>query len=377
MTQSLSRVLVVDDEEPARYGISRALSSEGYELAEAASGEHALQELERFGPDVILSDINMPGLDGLSLLRRVRGGPGDPPAVILITGYGSENVIIEALRSGAFDYLTKPFEISELRTAVRHAAEEQRLRRELRQSQTALLQSERLAALTRLVAGIAHEVNTPLGALQSSMDLIARMASRLRTVVPDEHSHLGVRIEESAQQSIEACQRITGIVSDLIAFAQIDRADIQRTSIAPLIENTLRLLRSTWSDRIEVEVDLNELPAIECYPRELNQLILNLLMNAGQAIEQTGRPGAIRVRAWTEDGWICLEVADTGPGIPPEHLTRIFDPGFTTKGVGVGLGLGLPICDRIARAHGGSLTVRSTPGEGAAFLVRLPVLHGS
>ena len=370
------RVLIVDDEDSARYGIGRALASEGYAVAEAASGEQALQEIGRFGPDVILSDINMPGLDGLSLLRRIRSGAEDPPAVILITGYGSENVVVEALRAGAFDYLTKPFEIAELRSAVRHAAEQQRLRRELRQSQAALLQAERLAALTRLVAGIAHEVNTPLGALQSSTDLIGRMAARIQASeagsLPGELRNLAVRLGESARQALDACQRITGIVSDLIVFAQIDRADLQRTGIAPLVENTLRLLRSTWGGGIDVVVELADLPAIDCYPRELNQLLLNLLTNAGQAIDEGGRPGTIRVRAWAEDGWVCLEVGDTGPGIPPERLERIFEPGFTTKGVGVGMGLGLPICDRIVRAHGGSIGVRSVPGEGAAFLVRLP-----
>ena len=390
------RVLVVDDEEPARYGISRALANQGYSLEEAADGQAALVKIAQFRPDVVVSDINMPGMDGITLLRHLNQEP-EPPLVVLITAYGSEEVAIEALRVGAHDYLTKPFDVEELRLVVASAVEKQRLLREnrfyyrelertlaeLKESQTALVQAEKMASLGRLVAGVAHEVNTPLGALQSSSHTIGRAAQKIRQWCdiqpPEEALELKPAVEAlaaAAAQSQVACERISSIVSELRQFAQLDRADFQRVQVHQGVESTLRLLRHELGERIEVVTQFGELPEIECSPRQLNQLFMNLLLNAKEAIEQTSRPGRIRIRTWAEAGAVKVEVADNGCGIPTEHLDKIFDPGFTTKGLQVGTGLGLPICYQIVRAHRGRIEVQSRPGEGACFTVTLPTGSG-
>ncbi len=175
-----------------------------------------------------------------------------------------------------------------------------------------------------------------------------------------------------ASQCVAACDRINGIVTNLRRFAQLDRADVQRVHIHSGIESAIHLLRHEFSG-IELVTEFGELPEIDCAPRELNQLFMNLLLNAREATAETGKPGVIRIRTWPEGDTVKIRISDNGCGIAPENLNKIFDPGFTTKGVRVGTGLGLAICYQIVRAHQGRIEVESRPGEGTAFTVTLPV----
>jgi len=373
------RILIIDDEEAARYGISRALANQGYELSEAENGLAALAKVEEFQPDVIVSDINMPGMDGISLLRHVNETP-EPPLVVLITAYGSEQVAIEALRSGAHDYISKPFEVQELRLVLAGAVDKRRLLRELRESQTALVHAEKIASLSRLVAAVAHDINNPLGALQSSVDTMRRAADKVQAWCGSQPPEMASQIRNTvealatvAAQAQGACDRIHLIVGNLRQFAQLDRGDVLRVHIHTGIESTLHLLRYEFGDRIRVETEFGDLPEIDCAPRDLNQLFMNLLLNAKQAIDRDGRPGLIRIRTWSEGDAVKIGISDNGGGIAPEKLGGIFDPGFTTQGGRVGADLGLPICQQIARAHHGRIEAESRQGEGSTFTVTLPV----
>jgi signal transduction histidine kinase len=379
-----ARVLVIDDEEPARYGILRALSQAGYSLEQAQNGREALEKIASFQPDVIVSDINMPEMDGLTLLGKVNEG-ADPPLVVMITAYGSETMAMEALRLGAFDYLPKPFEIDELRAIVRNAVERQRLLREnrrfdaeLRRSYADLVHEKNMASLAVLVGGVAHEINNPLGALQSSVQTAQLAAGKLRAALgaaaPEGAGTANAlwALEAALAQSLDACERVSEMVKKLQAFAQLDRAGEERSSLHAGLDSAMELLRYRTSGGITIVRDYGELPEYQHTSRDLNLAFLNLLQNAVEAIERAGGQGEIKVGTRLEGGAIRISVSDTGGGIEPEAAGRLFEPGFSTKGERVGFGLGLAICDRVVRSRGGRIEVESTPGRGSTFTVVLP-----
>ena len=391
--ESETKILVIDDEESARYAVSRALSQQGHTVEEAPDGATALAAIDRFQPDVIVSDINMPGMDGLALLRRLNER-SEPPLVVLITAYGSEQIAAEALRSGAYNYLSKPFELEDLRVTVRNAVEKQRLLREnrryteglkrtleeLKESQTALLRAEKMASLSKLVAGIVHEINTPLGVLRSISDTTSRAAPRVEALLRGEplpegqsSSRLAQALTDAAAQSQVACNRVSTILKNLKDFAQLDRAQFRRAMIIEGIEQSLEFLRDELDDGIEIVRRFDHLPEIECSPRELNQLFMNLLLKARDSIRRHGGAGRIELRAQRAGDMVRLEITDNGEGIPAEHLPHVFDPGFRETMGRVGIDLGLPICYQIVKSHRGRIEVESPPGQGTRFVVMLPV----
>jgi signal transduction histidine kinase len=369
---------VIDDEDAARYGVRLALEKQGYQVEEAANGGVAMEMIGSFEPDVIVSDVNMPVLDGLSLLAALRQKE-NPPVVILMTAYGSEDVAAEALRRGAYDYLAKPFNLDQLRASVRNAAEKCRLDRdkreyqrrlektlaELRTSQAALVQAEKVASLGRLVAGVAHEINTPLGVIESSVDTVARAAEKIAAQAGE--SAAAKVLKTAIQQSRGAVERVSAIVRNLKEFAQLDRAEFQRAQLHDGLNATVELL-SRELEGIEVVRDFQDIPEIDCSPQQLNHVFLNLLLNAVEA-----KPHRITLRTRFDGDSAVIDVEDDGCGISETDLPHIFDPGFTTKGVGVGTGLGLPICQRIVSAHQGRIEVASSPGSGTRFTVLLPL----
>lgn len=252
---------------------------------------------------------------------------------------------------------------------------------ELRETQAQLVQSEKMAALGDLVAGVAHEINTPLGAVASNTDLAKRAIARVLESVTDPaqatkaHIYLE-RAAEMLEVSREACQRISQIVRSLRIFARLDEAERKPADIHEGIEGTLTLVNHLLKNRITVRRDYGTLPRVDCYANQINQVFLNLLVNAAQAIEGEGEI-AIRTRTLAASGTIpesvVVEISDTGCGIRSQDLAKIFNPGFTTKGVGVGTGLGLSICYRIIESHRGRIQVESVVGQGTTFRVRVPV----
>lgn len=252
---------------------------------------------------------------------------------------------------------------------------------ELRNKQSQLVQSEKMAALGHLVAGVAHEINTPLGALKSNNDLLIRALAKLKAIVEAPETPCDIREDQGLARimsSIEdlnsinknAMERIVSIVRSLRKFARLDEAERDKVDLHEGLESTLTLVHHELKNRIDVHKNYGKLPLITCYPNQINQVFMNILVNASQAIE--GR-GEIFVDTYTQDDNVVVEIRDTGKGVPSEDLERIFDPGFTTKGSGVGTGLGLSIVYQIVQDHKGSIEVTSEVGKGTTFRIILPI----
>ncbi|MGD8862333.1 MAG: ATP-binding protein [Myxococcales bacterium] len=252
--------------------------------------------------------------------------------------------------------------------------------RQLREKQAQLVQSEKLASLGQLVAGVAHEINTPLGALGSNNDTTMRALSRARDLLDDPalaeiKPALRARklldgVEGLNRVSADAIERITTLVRSLRSFARLDQAELAEVDLHDGLDSTLALLHHELKNRIKVVRDYGELPNVSCYANQINQVFMNLLVNAVQAIEGKGR---ISVTTRPAGDAVTVRIEDTGRGIAARDLSRIFDPGFTTKGVGVGTGLGLSIVHQILQQHGADIDVHSQPGEGTRVTVSLPV----
>ncbi len=253
--------------------------------------------------------------------------------------------------------------------------------RELKEKQTQLIQAEKMAALGNLVAGVAHEINSPLGALKSNNDLFIRSVQKLKDAIDGCDDSQCVRESKDVAKLFKnfeklnrinktAAVRIVDIVNSLRKFARLDRAEKDRVDLHDGINSTLTLVHHDLKDRIEVRREFGDIPPVDCYPNQLNQVFMNLLVNAAQAIDGKG---VITIRTYSDDGKVVLEFSDTGAGIAAEHLKKIFDPGFTTKGAGVGTGLGLSIVHQIIQGHNGTITVNSKKGNGTTFRIVLPV----
>ncbi len=251
--------------------------------------------------------------------------------------------------------------------------------RELRQTQAQLVQSEKMASLGGLVAGIAHEINTPVGAMTSMHDTLVRaivkLKEHLKQQSPDAFEtderlkSLFAMIDESNQVIRSGATRVAEIVRRLRSFARLDEAELKKVDIHEGLEDTLTLVHHEIKHNIQVVRDYGKLPMMSVYPSRLNQVFLNLLNNARQAIRDKG---TITIRTRIEGETAVIEFSDDGTGIPKENLSRVFDPGFTTKGVGIGTGLGLSICYQIVKDHRGRIDVQSEVGKGATFTIRIP-----
>ncbi|HJS75292.1 MAG TPA: PAS domain S-box protein, partial [Vicinamibacteria bacterium] len=273
-------------------------------------------------------------------------------------------------------YVSMGRDITAIKRALTDLAE---TNRELRQAQAQLVQSEKMASLGGLVAGIAHEINTPVGAMTSMHDTLVRATAKLKEHLKEKDpgvfetderlKSLFAMLDESNTVIRSGASRVAEIVRRLRSFARLDEAELKKVDIHEGLEDTLTLVHHEIKHNIQVVRDYGKLPLMSVFPSRLNQVFLNLLNNARQAI---GEKGTITIRTWLEDKTANIAITDDGVGIPPENLPRVFDPGFTTKGVGIGTGLGLSICYQIIKDHRGKIDVESEVGRGTTFTIRIP-----
>jgi signal transduction histidine kinase len=244
--------------------------------------------------------------------------------------------------------------------------------RELRETQQQLMQAEKMNSLGQLVAGVAHELNNPIGFVHANIQLIDENVKKISRpgATPEEIARAREALTKLVARSREGTERVKQIVQDLRSFSRMDQAELQEVDLHEELDRTIDLMQPRCKDCIAIERDYGELPRVRCYPGQLNQVFLNLLMNACDAMDSAGH---IRVVTRTIADGVRIEVQDDGSGIPEEVRSRIFDPFFTTKPVGKGTGLGLSLSHGIVERHGGRMTVESESGQGTTFRVELPL----
>ena len=234
--------------------------------------------------------------------------------------------------------------------------------KELKETQIQLINSEKMASLGQLVAGVAHEINTPVASIKSNNGIVSKLLGSI------EDADLKEMLTDINEIDKEAVNRISNIVTSLKKFVRLDEAELQEADINKELDLTLELIRHETKNRIEVIRNYGEIPVIKCFPNMLNQVFTNILINACQAIDGKG---TISISTEYKDKNLIVKIKDSGKGIPQNQLNKIFSAGFTTKGVGVGTGLGLAICTKIIEKHKGEITVNSEVGKGSEFVITI------
>ena len=445
-------ILIVDDTPTNLEVLSEALTDAGFEVAVATNGESALKQAEYDPPKLILLDVMMPGIDGFETCRRLKQNPvtKDIP-VIFMTALNDSKDKVTGLSLGAVDYISKPFQQAEVLARIEvHVKlqnlttklEEQNIRlkeeiqqridaetalsqlnqdleqqvtqrtwelssalHDLQQAQLQLVQSEKLSTLGQLVAGVAHEINNPVGFIHGNiqhaneyirdlLELVQLYQIQFPQVTPEieakaKEIDLEFLIEDLPKLlcSMEVgTERIREIVLSLRNFSRHDEAEFKQVNIHEGIDSTLAILQhrlnsKTNNTKIELIKEYGNLPQVECYAGKLNQVFMNILANAIDALEDvlscekynSSPTIKISTKLITPDK-VVIRIIDNASGIPEEVQKRIFEPFFTTKPAGKGTGLGMSISHQIiTEKHNGSLRCISTPGKGTEFIIEIPL----
>ena len=379
-------ILVVDDELGPRESLKLILTPT-YEVITANDGREGLAKFETAQPDMVVSDIRMPNMTGIELMKAIKARSPETPFV-LITGYGTLESAQEAVRVGAFDYISKPYNVQEIRKVAAKALEEVSKRREFHQT-VARLQSmnsqleqqicelDQKATLGDLSAEMIHDLNNPITVLRGYIALLEdSLGSKTSHPVGEEKEFLAI-----IKEQIERCVRLTRKFLD---YARNQRQAWDRENLNDILQDTLFVLRVRMRQQhIDLKTDYNPLlPHTWVQPTPLRQVFYNLISNAIDAIEAESTNGRITITssvcqepagAGPARDFIEVAIADTGPGIPADVQARLFTPFFTTKPKGKGTGLGLSICRRVVDEHEGRILIESEVGKGTCFRVRIPL----
>jgi DNA-binding response OmpR family regulator len=409
-----NRLLLIDDEKGIVKRLKKVLEKEGYEVVGACSGEDGLNIIENNKVDVVITDIRMDDMDGIEVLQRAKRLYQDIEG-IMVTGFTDQELAIRSLRAGAIDYITKPVNLDHLLFAVRKAIERINLSRtslyrnrelkisseivskmneelerrveqrtdELSQTQALLFQTSKLATLGEMSAGLAHEINQPLGG-------ISLVAKHLRKLM--EREALSKEEIDSGLRDIEvSVKRMSKVIQHIRTFARQDTLHFTEVDVSETIDSALSLLGEQLRlHEIEVLLELNPaLPRIVGEPYQLEQVWINLIANARDALDEKEKgisDGICQIANYkkrlkistiyaTESEIPCLEVwvNDNGVGLTKEQKEKAFEPFFTTKEVGRATGLGLSISHGIIENHKGRIEMESKEYEGTTVRVTLPI----
>lgn len=372
--------LLLADDEPEMLRFLKGQLADDYEVVEAVDGDQAFALATQILPEIIVCDMMMPGRDGMSVCRELRqqvATRGLP--FLMLTARADDETKLKALAAGASDFLAKPFSSQELRLRIKNLSDAHQLQKEisvqnkrleaaleqLKDTETQLVQTEKLASLGRLCAGIIHEINNPMNYALAAVAFIRRAGTRLPE---DDQSDF----RESVADLEDGLRRVSQIVADLRSFTHGHSGPVEPILVKATLERLPRLFAAELNERVKLRLELPDGITVLANANQLLQVLINLIQNSLDALKdrpESAPPGEIVVRAGVNGSVPFVSVRDNGPGIPENVLPNIFDPFFTTKAVGAGMGLGLSICYRIMEESGGRIRVHSVAGEFCEFVL--------
>ncbi|MEZ6131900.1 MAG: response regulator [Planctomycetaceae bacterium] len=398
-------VLLAEDSLTMRRLLASQLQGWNYGVTEANDGAEAWELFQNSHFSLVLTDWVMPGMDGLELIRRIRESKHKEYVyILLLTTRSANENLVEAMEAGADDFLAKPCNPKELRVRLRAGERIIELERtlirqntRLKQAQAALVQSEKLAGLGQLAAGMAHEINNPisyvfnnLSVLQRDTQAVMKLLERLepclpllRQADPEQGQQLTAAmtacdvpwLQENLPKLFESMQdglaRVRRIVSNLRDFAHLDEALWDNMDVVGALESTVSILAAELESRqLTVDLQADDRPMIHCQPAKIKQVFHGILMNAIQA---SAAHDLVKIRVSQVKSFVTVEFTDEGAGMDKVTQQRLFEPFYTTHPVGAGQGLGLAISYGIVKQHSGTIDFTTKPGEGSTFRVKLPI----
>jgi len=424
------RILVVDDQKNNFELLALILDAEDYECIYAQGGVEALAAVEQSPPELLLVDVMMPGMDGFELTQRLKSDEKTANIpIILMTSLTDRDSRMRGFEVGAEEFISKPIDHVELLARIRsllriktlldqanannalleyevkvrsdkllaNHAELLETHLKLKNTQQHLVQSEKMVALGQLAAGVAHEINNPIGYINSNLnsldgyvnDLLSLLSAYeavddrlpmddevqqlMRLKEESDIEYIRSDIKELLLESQQGTNRVKTIVQDLKDFAHPGAVDWEWVNLHDGLNSTLNVVHNELKYKTEVIKEYAQLPNVQCLPSQLNQVWMNFMVNASHAISTKGK---IYLRTGLEDDeHVWIEVEDTGSGIEADKLERIFEPFFTTKPIGKGTGLGLSIAFSIVEKHLGKIDIDSEVGRGTRLRVTIPITH--
>ena len=377
------RKALIADDEPDMLRFLKSQLGRHYEVLEAVDGQQAIEKAAQFLPDIILLDMMMPEKDGLQACRELRERTSTQSIpIIMLTARADEETKLAALEAGASDFLPKPFSTTELHVRIRNLVESHQYQRDLskqnrvlestidqlKETEMQLVQTEKLASLGRMSAGIIHEINNPLNFATTGL---YTLRNKGKFLTPDQQQEYA----EVLKDVEEGILRVKTIVSDLRMFTHPNTEQRDQVEVSEVVNPALRFLSSELKDKVRIEQKLAADQTIWANKNKLIHVVTNLLQNSLDALRRKkfeNEQPTIWIEGRVENGLSILSVRDNGPGIDAEHQDKIFDPFYTTKDVGEGMGLGLSICYRIVREFDGRIAVRTEPGKFCEFALEFP-----
>jgi signal transduction histidine kinase len=379
----LPKVLVADDEPDMLRFLKSQLSS-CYQVIEAVDGQQAIEKAAQFLPDIILLDMMMPEKDGLQACRELRQrSTTQSIPIILLTARADEETKLAALSAGASDFLPKPFSTTELHVRIKNLVDSFHYQRklskqnqllentidQLKETETQLVQTEKLASLGRMSAGIIHEINNPLNFATTGL---YTLRNKVKFIAPEQQEEYA----EVLKDVEDGIQRVKTIVSDLRSFSHHENEQVDEVDVRDLVTASLRFMSHEYKNKVEISQALQANQTVWANKNKLIQVLVNMMQNALDAMKEKeyheGERPTIALEGVVREGKSLLIIRDNGPGIEPAIMDKIFDPFFTTKDVGQGMGLGLSICYRLVQEYGGRILVRSEKGKFCEFTLEFP-----